>query len=137
MNSADSARKAKPTVTDKIIIRELEFFTVIGVLPSERLAPRRMAVNLEVLCRIDEAAASDDISDAVDYRKIRERIVEAAGKSSYRLVESLAAYIADLVLDVEGVLEVKVTLDKPHALEDCQSVAIEITRRKKKRRAEK
>lgn len=116
--------------TDRIIIRNLEFSTVIGVLPSERLAPRRLVLNLEVTCKADEAAASDDISDAVDYRKIRELVVQAASRTSYRLVESLAAHLAGLVLSVAGVVKVKVTLDKPHALEDCESVAIEITREK-------
>lgn len=119
-----------PKMTDKIIIRDLEFDAVIGVLPSERLAPRRLVLNLEVACNVNAAAASDAIADAVDYRKIQERVVQAGGKTSYKLVESLASHIAGLVLSIEGVSEVKVTLDKPHALENCQSVAIEITREK-------
>ena len=115
---------------DKIFVRNLSLLALVGVLPHERLAPRRVFVNLSWLCDVSRAAASDDLYDAVDYANVCEAVKIRVQQSSFRLIESLASCIADAVLTFSGVVEVTVTLDKPGAVEGCESVAIEITRRR-------
>ena len=55
---------------------------------------------------------------------------DAAAGTACQLVETLAARIADAIVAVPGVREVAVTLDKPGALEACESVAVQIVRRR-------
>lgn len=113
---------------DKIIVRNLGVEAVLGVLPRERLAPRRIVVNIVAGCDTAAAGGSDDLADAIDYRQIRDRAAAAAGSSSFFLVEALAEHVAGAVLSIAGIKTVTVTVDKPGALESCDSVAIEITR---------
>ena len=103
---------------------------LVGVLPHERLAKRPVLVNLALVCDISRAAVSDDLNDAVDYANVCEAVKIRVQQSSFLLIESLASCIADAVLTFSGVVEVTVTLDKPGAVEGCESVAIEITRRR-------
>jgi dihydroneopterin aldolase len=118
--------------SDKIFLRNLELDAVLGVLPRERLAPRRIVVNIVAQCDCATAGASDNLADAIDYRKIQELVRDTAADSSFYLVEALAKRIADAVLSIEGISSTTVTVDKPGALEFCESVAIEITRRRRK-----
>lgn len=113
-----------------VFLRNLELDVVIGVLPEERLAPRRLLVNVAAVCETRGATAADDIRDVVDYRLIRQAAVDAAAGTAFQLVETLAARIADAIVAVPGVLEARVTLDKPGALETCESVAVEMVRRR-------
>lgn len=115
---------------DKITIKRLEIWTVLGVCPEERTRSRPVVLNLVMLCDTAKAVASDDIADAIDYSRIKDAVVEAVEKATFKLIESLAAHIAALVLSFEGVIETTVTLDKPDAMEGCQSVAVEMTRRR-------
>ncbi len=113
---------------DKIIIRNLEVEAVLGVLPRERLAPRRVVVNIIAFCDTSAGGGSDDLADVIDYRRIRDRAVAVASSSTFFLVEALAEHIAEAILSIGGIKNVTVTVDKPGALESCDSVAIEITR---------
>ncbi len=115
---------------DKILIKGLEIWTVLGVLQEERIRRRPVVVNLVMLCDTAKALASDTIADAIDYSLIRNAVVEAVEQSTYLLIESLASHIATVVLSFDGVIETTVTLDKPDAMEGCQSVAVEMTRRR-------
>ncbi len=115
---------------DKITIKNLEIWTILGVLQEERTRRRPVVVNLVILCDTSKTIASDDIADAIDYSRIKDAVVGAVSKSTFMLIESLASHIAMLVLSFEGVIETTVTLDKPDAMEDCQSVAVEMTRRR-------
>jgi len=50
--------------------------------------------------------------------------------SQYFLVEALAEAVAELCLDQQGVRQVDVRVEKPHALRFSRSVAVEITRKR-------
>lgn len=112
-----------------VFLRNLDLSAVIGVLPEERIAPRRLVVNVEAVCAAPDDPAADDIRAVVDYRLIRQAAVDAAAGTAFQLVETLAARIADAIVAVHGVLETTVTLDKPGALDNCESVAVQIVRR--------
>ena len=116
--------------SDKIFVRNLALEALVGVFPHERLAKRSVLVNLVWSSDVSRAAASDDLHDAVDYAAVCEAVRIRVGQSSFYLIESLASCIADTVLAFPGVVEVTVTLDKPAAIEGCESVAVEITRRR-------
>jgi FolB domain-containing protein len=115
-------------VNDRILIRDLLVRGIVGINPEERRNKQDIVINLELEVDTRTAAASDDISDAVNYRSVCKRIIEHVETSAPFLVERLASDIARLVLDGFGVSKVKVRVEKPGALRFARSVGVEIER---------
>ena len=116
-------------MSDKIYIRDLAMRCIIGIFPEERVAKQDVVLNLVLTCgSFKQAAESDDIADAVDYKGITKQIIQLVEKSDYFLIKRMAEEIAQVVLEHPGVQDVRVTVDKPGALRFARSVAVEIQR---------
>ena len=114
---------------DKIIIKDLRLRGIIGINPDERLNEQDILINVVMVADIRQAAVSDDIEDAVNYKTITKRIIKHVEESADFLVEKLVSDIARLILtENEAVQKVQVRLEKPGALRFAQSVGIEIER---------
>ncbi|MBK6324906.1 MAG: dihydroneopterin aldolase [Chloroflexi bacterium] len=113
---------------DKIIIRDLLLRGIIGINPDERVNKQDILINMVIFADIRPAAASDDISDAVNYKSITKRIIQHVEASSDYLVEKLVTDLARIVIVEFGVERVQVRLEKPGALRFAESVGIEIER---------
>ena len=112
-----------------IRIRDLVAKTVIGVDEGERRAPRDVTINLALETDLDPAASSDDLADAVDYASVAKRVADHAASARYRLLETLAGALADLILEHEpAVTAVTVTVDKAATVPGARSVAVELHR---------
>ena len=113
---------------DKIIIRDLLLRGIIGINPDERVKQQDILINMIIWADIRQAAASDAIEDAVDYKSITKRVIEHVEASSDFLVEKLVTDLARLVITEFGVERVMVRVEKPGALRFAESVGIEIER---------
>lgn len=113
---------------DTIHIRDLSLRTIIGIFPEERHEKQDVVFNIELRCDMRKAGESDDLADAIDYKSVKKKIIDLVEHSQFNLIEKLATAVADLCLDVEGVQEIRVVLDKPNALRFARSVAVDITR---------
>ncbi len=98
---------------DRISIDAITFYAHHGVLPEERELGQVFQVNLELGCDFSSITA-DHINQAVDYRLAVEVVKEIICGSPCRLLETLAARIADQLLLLPGVTEVKVEVRKPN-----------------------
>lgn len=114
-------------MSDIVFIEDLRVQTVIGVFEWEREIRQTVSIDLEMAFDIGKAAASDDIADTVDYKALRDDIVEMVEASTFQLLEALAQTVADHVL-AAGAQAVQVTIDKPLALRFADSVAVSIRR---------
>jgi len=114
-----------------LLIDGIRFQCVIGVTPRERESVQEIVVNLHVKVDFEKAAASDSIRDTVDYRGLTRRLIAAGEASSFQLVETLATHLARVILaDFASVQEVRVEVEKSHALSAARSVrAVAATRR--------
>ncbi len=115
---------------DKIHIRELRVHCIVGIFPEEREKKQEIELNITLYTNLSDAGKSDAITDTVDYKEIKLRVLEMVEGSSFYLIERLAQAVADLCLEAPRVEAVTITLDKPGALRFARSVAVEITRRK-------
>ncbi len=115
---------------DRIIIRDLRLRCTIGAFPHEREHPQEVLLNLDLYTDISAAAASDQLSEAVDYKDLKFRILDLAESSSFRLVETLAESIAGSVLKDKRIQAVKLRLEKPGALTFARTVGVEIERKR-------
>jgi len=104
-------------------IEGLRVRCIIGVTERERTTVQELVVDLGVKVDFDKAAAADSIQDTVDYRALTRRVIEAGEHSSFQLVESLAVHLGRIVLEeFARVEEVRVEVEKPHALSAARSV---------------
>jgi FolB domain-containing protein len=113
---------------DKIIIKDLLLRGIIGINPEERVKEQDILINMVIYADIRQAAQSDAIEDAVDYKSITKRVIGHVEASSNFLVEKLVTDIARIIITEFDVAKVQVRVEKPGALRFAQSVGIEIER---------
>lgn len=82
----------------KISIVDLEVFYRVGVTGEERAQPQRLLLTIEMESDFSAAAKSDSISDTIDYYAVSQRLLKFGDGQSWKLIERLAADIADTVL---------------------------------------
>ena len=116
-------------MTDKVLIRKLHCKTIIGIYPHEKEIQQDLFIDLEMFTDLVKAGTTDDINETVDYEAIKNQIVEYLSANSHGLIETVAEKIAEICLAHPKIRQVKVTVDKPGALSECESVAVEITRK--------
>jgi dihydroneopterin aldolase len=102
-------------MTDQLAVRGIEVHAHHGVLDFERRDGQVFVLDLVLGLDTAAAAASDDLSDTVDYGTLVADVRKAAEQDPVDLIETLAQRIADLCLGRAQVEWVDVTVHKPHA----------------------
>ena len=82
-----------------------------GANPGEKDAPQPFVVDLDLEVRVD----FDVIGDTADYRAITQLARDTVGRTSFDLLESLAAAVAEAVLAMEHVVRATAVVHKPNA----------------------
>jgi len=113
---------------DKIRISDLLLRCIIGINDWERTQKQDVLINVVLYTDLSKPGRTDDIADAVDYKKVKGEIIEMVEKSSFNLIERLAGEIAKICLAHTTIKAVSVRLDKPGALRFAKSVGVEILR---------
>jgi dihydroneopterin aldolase len=114
---------------DRILLEGMSFQGRHGVRPAEREQPQEFKVDVEVDCDLSEAGRSDRIEDTLDYRQVRAIAKEVIEGESQKLLESLAAHIADRVLQLQRVSGVSVRISKrPASMQPIAAAAVRINR---------
>jgi D-erythro-7,8-dihydroneopterin triphosphate epimerase len=108
-------------------ITDLHLRTILGINDWERKEVQDVVVNVEMEFNAAAAAVSDDITDTLDYKKVKQQIIDVVEKSSFFLVEALVAHVLKRVMSNEKVLRATVRVDKPHALRFSRSVSVEMS----------
>ena len=114
---------------DIVYIRELKVEAIIGVFDWERERKQIVSIDIELGCDIREAAHSDDIEDALDYKAVAHRIIDFVGKSRFLLVEALAEAVAEMILREFQVPWLRLRLGKPGAVTGSKDTGVIIERR--------
>jgi dihydroneopterin aldolase len=110
-----------------IFIVDLEVFYRVGVPDAERAKPQRLLLTVEMESDFSKAARSDRIADTIDYFAVSQRLLKFGEGRSWKLIEKLAADIADLVLSEFKPQSVKVEVRK-FAIPKARHVAVSLTR---------
>lgn len=110
-----------------ISLESLKLDARIGILPHELAMPQPIAVSAHLsLAAFPEQRRPDDISEVLDYRKVRQLIIDEAAAGHINLIETLAERIAQRLLGLKFVTGVRVKVSKFAAFADCEAVAVEI-----------
>jgi 7,8-dihydroneopterin aldolase/epimerase/oxygenase len=83
---------------DHIVICDLEVAYRVGVSEVERANSQRLLLSLDIEVDVDRAIASDNLDHTIDYYAVTRRLLEYGKGRSWRLIEKLAADIAQLLL---------------------------------------
>jgi dihydroneopterin aldolase len=97
-----------------------------GVLDFERDSDREFVYDISL--DVSDAALSDRIEDAVDYREVAQCVRDVSEGRSYHLIEALSAAVADAIVERFPVAWVRVRVRKPNlevaGLQLGESVAV-------------
>ncbi len=113
---------------DKVFLHDLRVETTIGIFDWERRIRQTIGIDLEMATDVRKAAATDQIGDALDYKKVAKRIIAFVEAADFQLVETLAEAIAKIVTDEFSVPWVRVAVNKQGAVRGAAGVGIIIER---------
>ena len=117
-----TATTGKQTLT----LTGLRFEANLGILESELLAPQPIQVDAELhLGTQPLLPEDDDINHVLDYRKVRQIIIAECTAEHVNLLESLIGKLANRLLQLPGVVGVRVKIAKLKIFDDCE-VAIRV-----------
>ena len=113
---------------DKIFIKNLRVHGILGIHDWERVTTREIIINAVMFTDTRPAALSDDIADCVNYSDMAKKIRAYAESAARMTVEALANDLAGICLQEPKVLKVILRVDKPGAVPEVDSVAVEVER---------
>jgi 7,8-dihydroneopterin aldolase/epimerase/oxygenase len=113
-------------------MENLRLRTIVGVYEWEKKIRQELSISLQVTFDGSEAAISDDIKKTIDYKLLRNQIIDHVEKNSFNLVERIASETADIALSFTLSESVRVQVEKPGALRLTDSVSIIVERSKRK-----
>lgn len=113
---------------DTVFINELRIETVIGVYDWERQVRQVVVLDLEMAADTRRAAASDAVEEALDYAAVASRLQALIGAAEYRLLETMAEAVCELLMTEFSVPWVRLRLSKPGAVAAAHTVGVLIER---------
>ena len=113
---------------DKIFIHALKTEAIIGIFDWERQVKQTVIVDIEISADVRKAALSDSIDDTLNYKRVAKRVLSFVEESKFHLVETLAEYIAMLMLEEFSVAWVRISLSKPGAIRSSRDVGVILER---------
>ena len=115
----------------QVFVRGLELQARLGVYAHEKVGPQRIRVHID-LAVVDESAAigigPDDLARVVNYERVVHAAREAVARGHVLLVETLAETIAAAALEDPRVRTARVSIEKPDAFADTETVGVTIER---------
>lgn len=110
-----------------IKIKNLRLRTYIGINDDEIANKQDVIVNARIQYSALDAANSDDMAKALNYRTITKQIIALVENNRFSLLEKLTADVLALACDHPSVTFAEVEIDKPHALRFADSVSLTLS----------
>lgn len=111
----------------EICIANLRLRTYIGFNPEELEKKQDVVISATIRYPAKEACASDDESQALDYKVITKSVIKLVEEGRFKLLEKLTSDVLELIMANAQVSSATVRVEKPHALRFADSVAITLS----------
>ena len=99
----------------------LRFDANLGILEAEKTAPQPIQVDAELSLGAQPLLPhDDDITHVLDYRKVRKIIIDECTAEHVNLLETLIGKLANRLMQLPGVLGVRVKIAKLEIFDDCE-----------------
>lgn len=112
---------------DTIVISDLEVCFRVGVTEGERRDPQRLLLTVEMRHDFSKAVATDAIESTVDYFAVSQALMKFGEGKEWKLIEKLAADIAEMILARFHAAAVAVEVKK-FVIPQAQFVAVRLQR---------
>lgn len=110
-----------PSGNQTLELTGLRFVASLGILEHEKNAPQPIQVDAELnLGAQPLLPRDDDISNVLDYRKVRKIIIDECTSEHVNLLESLIGKLSHRLMQLHGVKGVRVKIAKLEIFEDCE-----------------
>jgi dihydroneopterin aldolase len=110
-----------PAGHQTLALTGLRFDANLGILEHEKIDPQPIQVDAELNLGSQAVLPSDDdIMHVLDYRKVRKIIIEECTAEHVNLLETLIGKLSNRLMQLPGVLGVRVKIAKLEIFEDCE-----------------
>ena len=115
-----------PSITPRnghqtLTLTGLRFNANLGILDHEKTAPQPIQVDAELSLGLQPLAPhDDDITHVLDYRKVRQIIIDECTAEHVNLLETLIGKLAHRLMQLPGVIGVRVKIAKLEIFDDCE-----------------
>ena len=113
----------------RLFFRDFRLSVSIGIHDFERKAPQTVVLNVDLVLAPADKPHGDRIANVLNYDTVHDAIVALAGSRHFNLQETLVDAILDLCVAQPGVIEARVSTEKPDVYRDCR-VGYEAVRRR-------
>ncbi len=105
---------ALSTHLDRMDLVGIEVLAKHGVLQTEKETDQPFLVDATLWGNFEQAQRDDDLTAALDYSLLHERIRHTVLTTSFELIEALAGHLCRVILTEFPIEEVSVTVTKVH-----------------------
>ena len=116
-------------MNSKISIVDLEVLYRVGVPEAERAQPQRLLLTVEMDFDFAKATKSDAIADTIDYFAVSQRLLKFGDGREWKLIEKLAADLADMILAEFKPRTITVEVKK-FPIPQARHVSVAVTRKR-------
>ena len=116
---------------DKVFIKGLSIQTTIGFVEWEKEIKQTLVIDLAMGWNTASAALNDELEKTLDYANISVAIERFANDNPVDLIETLAERLASYLMTQYHIPWLKLSIGKPGAVHNAQTVGVEIERGKK------
>jgi 7,8-dihydroneopterin aldolase/epimerase/oxygenase len=114
-------------LNDRVFIRNFVLPCNVGITDEERKTKQNVIIDIEIFCDLNIAGVTDNLEHSINYYNVQEQIFAAVSKGEFKLLESLAQTVAQLILKNPLALQVSVVARKEKYGEK-PAMGIELTR---------
>ena len=113
---------------DKVFIKGLSIQTTIGFFQWEKEIKQTLVIDLAMGWDTAKAALNDELDKTLDYADISVAIERFANDNPVDLIETLAERLAGYLMTQYHIPWLKLSIGKPGAVHNAQTVGVEIER---------
>lgn len=111
---------------DSLHIKGLSLATRIGVYDWEQRIAQKLLI--DIIIPLDVTTCQDDIANTVDYDKLCQLVTTYVEGQAFKLIETVAQGVAELIKTHFTVKEVTVRVSKPHAVKNAGDIQVQVVR---------
>jgi dihydroneopterin aldolase len=115
-------------MSDTVFIEGLRVEATVGAHNWEQRVNRTLVIDLELAGDVSRAASSDRLTETIDYKTVADAAAEICGRTRHRLIETMAEELARELMQRFGVRWLRITVRKPGAVANAESVGVRIER---------
>ena len=120
------SKKNKNTIKRTVLIKDFIIHEIIGIHQNEKINKQKIIFNIVIDVNQNIYPDESNLSSIVDYEKITNKLKKLAKNKKYNFLESLAEDSFSEIFADKRINSVKIKIEKPEAIENAQSVGIEV-----------